>query len=520
MLPPSHPPRALVFGLILVGALACGCTFMSVPGLSLQGFRGRDRAPETSPPEDAPPIPAAQAAAPQTSPAPAVPPAVSPLIVAMQRAGSHYDRGVHAMRRGDADQAEWEFDAALENLLNTPLLPSPPAVTSRRLPSAPDWRWLSRLAAPHKSPPPPPLLPDGSPAAAAAPESEEPTLEAPALLGPEDLKAMEAARKETEAAPPLPEPDVRTFDFPVVFNDQVKTLLQYFQTRKWGVVTRAFERARRYASMMRGIFREKGLPEDLVNLAFIESAVNPRATSRVKAAGIWQFMPSTGRLYGMRKTAWLDERRDPEKSTRGAAAYLKCLYDRFGSWPLALAAYNAGEGTIQRAVQEQRTQDFWRLRLPKETKLFVPAFMAMTIIARDPERYGFFPPAEEPYDVDILHLQHPSDLRLIARAAGTSEEHLRELNPELVRGATPPTQGRYALRIPRGLTQTVQAALGQIPPAQRVSWISHKVRRGETPGAIAKHYRVSLTALLEMNELQKRQALPAVANFAVERIHG
>jgi len=312
---------------------------------------------------------------------------------------------------------------------------------------------------------------------------------------------------QPEEITPLPEPDAARHDIPVVFNDQVKAFVHYFQTRKWGVITRAFDRASRYLPMMRKILREKGLPEDLLNLAFIESAVNPRATSRAKAAGIWQFIPSTGRLFGMRTSWWLDERRDPEKSTRGAAEYLKNLYTMFESWPLALAAYNAGEGKIQAAIQRQRTRDFWSLRLPKETRLFVPAFMAMTIISREPERYGFSPPPEEPLEFDTVTLRHATELRIIAKLARTTLEEIRDLNPELVRWATPPNMPGYRLRIPAGRREEFLEAIEQIPASQRVAWIRHVVRKGDTPAAIAKRYGMDLQIVLEMNRLRKRQAL-------------
>jgi membrane-bound lytic murein transglycosylase D len=238
---------------------------------------------------------------------------------------------------------------------------------------------------------------------------------------------------------------------------------------------------------MRSVFREKGLPVELVNLAFVESGVNPRATSPAKAAGIWQFVPSTARSYGMRRTGAIDERRDPEKSTRAAAEYLKRLYERFDSWPLALAAYNAGEGTLERAIARQRTTDFWRLRLPKETERFVPTFMAMTLIARDPRRYGFSPPPEEPHDTDVLYVGQPTEIQHLAVAAGTSVEHLRELNPELIGRATPSDRTPYALRIPG-----------------RFAWVAHKIQPGETIAAIAKRYGVTPHVLREANKLGER----------------
>jgi len=427
------------------------------------------------------------AAAPQTPP--------SPVVLAMGRATSYFDRGNQAMRDGKADQAEWEFDAAFEALLSATLagkpsgrlLEGPPPLAS--LPSA----WLLRV-------------PTSATLAAseASDEPDEPNQEAPALLGPEDLKELGQSAAESGA---IPELEGQQYGIPIVFNDQVKTFIRYFSTHKWQVVTRAFERARLYLPMMRQIFQEKDLPEELISLAFIESAVNPWATSKAKAAGIWQFIPSTGRLYGMRVGWWLDERRDPEKSTRGAAAYLKNLYQMFDSWPLALAAYNAGEGAIQRAIERQRSRDFWKLRLPKETQLFVPAFMAMTVISRNPERYGFSPPPPEPHATEIVQLSHPTDLRLIAKAARTTPEHVRELNPALIRWATPPDHPRFSLRIPAGAREEFEEALAKIPAAQRLSLSYHKVRRGDTSAGIAKRYRVSHQALLEMNGLVKRQPL-------------
>jgi membrane-bound lytic murein transglycosylase D len=416
----------------------------------------------------------------------------------MQRAGSHYQRGLQAMRSGNPDQAEWEFDAALEALLDMDLADQAATrfLGTARLAVLPPSPWLAALATPRRSLTPEPAEPS---------ETDDPPLEAPALLSPEDLQGM--TQVQPEGAAPLPEPDAEKHDIPIVFNDQVKVFVHYFQTRKWGVITRAFERASRYLPMMRRIFRESGLPEDLLNLAFIESALNPRATSRAKAAGIWQFMPSTGRLYGMRASWWLDERRDPEKSTRGAAAYLKNLYRMFESWPLALAAYNAGEGKLQNAIQRQQTRDVWSLRLPKETRLFIPAFMAMTIISREPERYGFSPPAEEPLEADTVTLRHPTELKIIAQAARTTVEEIRDLNPELIRWATPPDLARYTLRIPAGRRDEFLETLERIPPAQRVTWIRHQILKGETPASIARGYGVDQQALLKMNGLRTRQAL-------------
>jgi membrane-bound lytic murein transglycosylase D len=486
------PGLLRVPGLLLIATLGVGCSAYSVPGLGFRGVEsllpGTDSI-ETPLSGGAPvqPLPYSPATA---RPAPSPPPA--PLTVAMLRAGSHYERGLQAMRNGETDRAEWEFDAALETLLDTSLNgPTPGGLLGRNRSSGdPPIGWFGQPGRTLRDPANPETPPDPN----------EPTLDAPALLDAEDLPSLTG---KGDGA--LPEPDVEKYEFPIVWNEQVRSFIHYFQTRKSGVIARAFERARRYLPMMRRVLREKGLPEELVNLAFIESAVNPWATSKAKAAGIWQFIDSTAKLYGMRVTWWVDERRDPDKATRGAAAYLANLYRMFDSWPLALAAYNAGEGAVQRALDRQRSRDYWKLRLPKETQLFVPAFMAMTIISKEPERYGFSPPADEPFEADTVVLDRPADFRVLARAARTSVERLRELNPELVRWATPPEASRYPLRIPAGMRADFLDELSEIPPAERVSWIAHRVRKGETVAVIAKRYGASIKAVMEMNGLTRRQ---------------
>ncbi len=515
-MPVRQPPGPLSFlWCALLASLLAGCATTSpVSGLSpLQRTdlaRGRELSSGVewtlqfgSPSGSPPPAPITSPGS-AAAPAPAAPPGPAALTVAMGRATSYYQRGLQAMQSGDADQAEWEFDAALETLLTTNPVYAPPAglAAVTRPVSFPPSSWVRELAAPMTNVASPSSSADDSDSTAA----EEPPLDAPALLGPDDIQAVtEAPAKEKEA------PDVGTevegSQFPIILNDEVESFLEYFQTRKWGVITQAFERASRYLPMMRRIFQEKALPEELTNLAFIESAVNPHATSRAKAAGIWQFIPSTARLFGMHTSWWLDERRDPEKSTRAAAEYLKTLHEMFDSWPLALAAYNLGEGALQRAIQRQRTRDFWSLKLPRETKLFVPAIMAMTLISHYPERYGFSVPPEKGLESETVRLLHPTDLKIAAQAAGTSVERIRELNPELTRGTTPPDVSRYSLRIPAGRTETFLEAISRIPPAERVRWATHRVRKGETLRRVARQYRVDPEALAEMNGLGKRQAL-------------
>jgi len=334
---------------------------------------------------------------------------------------------------------------------------------------------------------------------------EAPEEEAPALVNPEDVQVLEKEAGEPSA---VADPEAQVYDVPITLNEKVKAYIHLFQTSKWGAIARAFERAGRYLPMIREIFAEKGLPQDLINLAYIESAFNPLAYSRAKALGIWQFIEPTGRRHGLKSNYWLDERRDPEKSTRAAADYLSYLYSLFQSWPLALAAYNAGEQRIQEAIERQGTSDFWALKLPRETELFVPAFMAMTIIAKNPERYGFTPPQEQPWVFDRVKLKGSVDLRLIAKLINVSLETIRRLNPELLQWITPSSMP-YEVKLPPGTKEDLLQALVQIPQAHRAGLSRHRVRKGETLAKVARRHRVPVRVLAELNGLKPGQRLQA-----------
>ncbi len=332
-------------------------------------------------------------------------------------------------------------------------------------------------------------------------EDEADTEAAPDLVAPEEASRLAPAQGEIAS---MPELDLSNFDVPIVLNEQVKAYILYYQTRKQGVMNRAFERSGRYLPMMRGIFRDQGLPLDLINLAYIESTFNYRAYSKAKASGIWQFIKATGNRYGMKVSYGLDERRDPEKATRGAAAYMKELYAMFHSWPLALAAYNAGEHRIQRAIEQQGTTDFWSLRLPKETQLFVPAFMAITIIAKDPTRYGFTAPGEAPWEVERVTVPGAIELRAIARAVGVPSDVIRDLNPALMRGVTPVTSAGHEISLPPGTKEILLANLDKLPrsPSRVVVQAAdrrHRVKRGESLGSVASQHQMTAAGLASLN---------------------
>lgn len=333
---------------------------------------------------------------------------------------------------------------------------------------------------------------------------QTPQLNVPQELPPLEESDLEEDTDEKDAEEP-------SYDMPIVRNDNVEEYINYYQTRNRPHFELWLTRSGRYLPLMKEIFKSNGLPEDLVFLALIESGFNPNAYSRSKASGPWQFMKFTGKKYGLKITRWVDERRDPIKSTSAAARYLKDLYNLFGSWPLALASYNAGEGKVMRAMAKTKAGDFWDLSstryLRPETKTYVPKFMAATIIAKNPEKYGFSLEYYEPLKYDVVTVDKPTDLRVIARVTNTSYETIKVLNPELRKGMTPPQTPNYQLRIPEGTRDLFAEKFKQIPDHARILKQKHRVRRGETLAAISRKYGVPLQDLADSNNLTLQSKL-------------
>jgi len=320
-----------------------------------------------------------------------------------------------------------------------------------------------------------------------------------------------------------------TYDVPIVLNESVEAYIEYFQTEIRDKFKLWLERSGRYIPTMRQIFREEGLPEDLVFVSLIESGFNPYAYSRSRAVGHWQFIKGTGRLYGLQINSWIDERRDPIKSTRAAARYLKDLYNRFGSWPLAMAGYNAGERKISRALVKAKADDFWDLRstryIRRETKGYVPKFMAATIIAKNPERYGFTLDYHEPLQFDTVTVPGSADLRVVAQAAGVTYQEIKDLNSELRTVLTPPYMEEYTVRLPVGTKQTFIEAYNQIPEEKRVIGTRYEVRPHDTLAKIARRHGTTVSLLREINHLERGHILhvgddifiPKIGNVPRER---
>jgi membrane-bound lytic murein transglycosylase D len=298
------------------------------------------------------------------------------------------------------------------------------------------------------------------------------------------------------------------FDIPIVFNAKVEQFIQYFQTDIRERFVTYLARSERYIRMMKRLLKEYGLPGDLVYMALIESGFDPYAYSRSKASGPWQFISQTGKRYGLKVNWWVDERRDPEKSTIAAAKYLKDLYEMFESWPLVAAGYNAGEYKIVRAVKRFRTVDFWMLTkhryLKRETMNYVPQMIAAALIAKDPEKYGFTDiEYKEPLQYDKVKVTELTGLSLIARACETSLEEIKDLNPEVLRGVTPPNENEYEIKIPFGKKDLFFKNFEGLQLLEKFEFKIHLVKNGESLPGIAKLYRVDLEPLLEINHLKK-----------------
>jgi membrane-bound lytic murein transglycosylase D len=298
------------------------------------------------------------------------------------------------------------------------------------------------------------------------------------------------------------------FDIPIVINARVEEFIEYFQTIRRDRFVIWLARSGKYIPLMKSLLREHGLPEDLVYMAFIESGFDPHAYSRSKASGPWQFISLTGKRYGLRVNWWVDERRDPEKSTIAAAKYLKDLYERFACWHLAAAGYNAGEYKIIKAMRRYRTEDFWKLTkyqyLRRETKDYVPLMMAAALVAKDPERYGFTDVEhQKPLRYEKVKVTEVTALSLIARACEASLEEIKDLNPELQRGVTPPNVIEYEIKIPFGKKNLFLKNFEALKPLEQCPFRTHLVKSGETLQGITKSYRVKLEPLLEVNHLKK-----------------
>ncbi|HED10985.1 MAG TPA: LysM peptidoglycan-binding domain-containing protein [Caldithrix abyssi] len=290
---------------------------------------------------------------------------------------------------------------------------------------------------------------------------------------------------------------------PLTLNRKVRLAIKYFQTKGRPVFTKWLERSGKYEGMIREVLRNKNLPEELAYLAMIESGFNPRARSYARAVGMWQFISATGRYYGLRHNWWFDERRDIIKSTDAATDHLADLYERFGHWYLALAGYNCNPRRVEYNMRRYKTRDYWKLRrLPRQTRNYVPTFLAAAIIANDPEKFGFHVKKHPPIEVDTVLVSESIDLNVIARAVDTSYTYIKEINPAILRWVTPPGVKDFTLYLPKGKKEQFKERYKNIPDSEKRSWVRHKIRRGETLSTIAQKYHTSMSVLKKTNNLR------------------
>jgi len=438
-----------------------------------------------SPPDPHQQKPAGSAAAPQSKPQ--VPQAleVDPIADLIARVEKEYQSGQDNYRAGHLEAAKQNFDSAFNQLLGSGF----DLHSDDRLEPELD-RILEginglELAALQQG--------DGF----AEQKSEPAPIDEANELTPavdQNVKAKaEAEIKSTRSGLPL------------VMTDQVAGYINYYSNRGRGTLERALARSGRYEDMIRRTLQEEGVPQELIYLAQAESGFHPLAVSRAGARGMWQFMGSRAKGYGLERSWWVDDRQDPEKATRAAAHHLKDLYNQFGDWYLAMAAYNSGPGRVQNAVKRTGYADFWELYrrnvLPKETRNYVPIIVAVTIMAKNPAQYGLDSVVKEkPVPYDTIKISYPIDLRLAAECVDATAEDLLDLNPSLLR-LTTPKDHEFDLHLPAGSAGKFQTAVASIPADKRVWWRYHKMQGGETLASIARTYHTTPKSIAEANNL-------------------
>ena len=455
----------------------------------------------------APAPPSPQAAPPLNTPAPITPPppsASDPADTLVKQVEEMYAAGMNDYRAGNLEKAKDEFDQALAALLESDLN----VQADERLGSEFDNIVESIYAAEAAS------LEHGD---SLSPHNYEPApLESfSGLTFPVDPRVKQRALEELKSV---------HSDLPLVSNDYVDGVLTYLQNHGRGYINNVLKRGGKYHDIIVDTLQKAGLPQDLIYLAAGESAFNPLAVSNKQCVGIWQFSLGTGSMYGLKRDRWVDDRKDPVKSTAAAARHLGDLYRTFGDWFLAMAAYDSGPMTVQRAIEKTGYADYWELRklhaLPAETENYVPVFLATALIAKDPKAYGFDTPPDPPLVLDHVKMETPTDLRLIAQLIDHPVEELVSLNPSLQRWTTPANDSEFTLNLPAGTKDLYEKNVAVIPRDKRIWWRAHKVGGGETLVTIAKQLHVSPAALAEVNQLAPGGSLEEGSHLVVPMAPG
>lgn len=297
-------------------------------------------------------------------------------------------------------------------------------------------------------------------------------------------------------------------------NDTVKKYIHIYTGRRKKSFTEALSRSGRYRRMMQGALKRAGLPQELFWLVMAESEFKTHAYSRSGAAGLWQFMPFTARRYGLEVSYWVDERYHPEKATVAAVRYLSELYQYFQDWHLAMAAYNRGESGIARDLKFTRSADFMTLSdrkgAPRETRNYVPKYMACVLIGENPDNYGITPQYESPEPYDAVTLKRDLDLAIAAKAAGTDLKTIKRLNPHIKAWCTPKNRQEFKLRLPRGSIKRFWKHMANVAnwnPGPKI--VRYRIRRGDYLGKIARRYRTTIRAIMRQNNIKNARLIRA-----------
>jgi Soluble lytic murein transglycosylase and related regulatory proteins (some contain LysM/invasin domains) len=456
----------------------------------------------------APAAAAAQAVAPPVTAAPDPPPAPEPpkptveqqrATVLVQQVEAAYTRGESDYRRGLLPEAKMEFDRAVDLLLSSGIDIRSNAQLQDELDHIVDKiNALETEALKQGNGFVPQVEPSPSDVATDVTFQVDPNIVAKA-------KADLATTKS---------------DLPLMVNDYVAAFINFFANTQRGhnTLLHSFQRSGHYRAMIQRVMAEEGVPQDLIYLAVAESGFQPTAINRKShAGGMWQFMPRGN--YGLARTSYVDERFDPEKSTRAYARYMKFLYDQLGDWYLAMAAYDWGAGNVQRAVQKTGYADFWELykrrELPAETANYVPEILAAIIIANNPTQYGFDDVTlDPPILTDTVTVNYSVDIRLVSDMVGAPVDELHALNPSLLRMATPP-DSPFDLHLPAGAATLFNERISLVPEDKRNAWRYRTVASGDTLASIAREYRIEASALASANQLKLDDTLSAVPALVV-----
>jgi membrane-bound lytic murein transglycosylase D len=412
-----------------------------------------------------------------------------PAFALLADASAAFAAGERALERGRIVAARQHFDTAIDLLLAAPGgARRDPRVAARfddlldRI-SALDLMMLGEA--------------EGTGERPSEPAAIDALLDAEVFEGLQPLETTEATvRADMTRTPPA---------FPVDIHVKVLRYVERFQADLRPFIEDGLDRGQRYLPMIREVFEDEGVPTELSFMPLVESAFKPTALSRASARGIWQFVLGTGREFGLDRDWFVDERADPEKSTRAAARYLRGLHEVFGDWNLVLASYNGGPGRVQRALRRSGRSTFWDISsttryLPRETREYVPMVLAAIIIGRNPELYGFDVGPAASLTYETVSVPKAIDVRILAEWADVPVETIRDLNPELRRATTPTRE--YVVNLPVGTSATVQAELDTADPSLFVDFEIYTVRRGDTLSAIARQYRMTVADLRSVNQIR------------------